>query len=94
MTRKPGADGSDLAAELLADLSRPLPVAAVPEMSGSATSVAAVKSAGVPETPRRRPALEISVSINPLDWRKPRWSGGLQSTAISFGPVRAELEIR
>jgi hypothetical protein len=94
MTKGPGANGTDLAADLLADLARSLPsdrLAEPPKLLSTFDSL------GLPDSDAargRRPALEGSVRLSPLDWRKPCVSVGLRSAAISFGPVRAELGIR
>lgn len=90
MTKSPGAHGNDLTADLLADLTRPLPLDLLPNPAGA---VASVGSAATREACSRGPALEGFLRISPLDWCRPSLSTGLQSAAIRIGPIRAELGI-
>ena len=94
MTNNASAYGQDLAADLLADLTRPLPVARLPKQPDPLITVDSVRSAAARETGRRGPALDGSLRISPLEWCKPAMSIGLQLATIRFGPVRAQLGIR
>jgi len=91
---KTSAYGMDLAADLLADLTRPLPVDRLPEPPDPLSVVDSLRSAAIREPRSRGPALDGSLRISPLEWRKPAVSLGLGLATIRFGPLRAQLGIR
>jgi hypothetical protein len=99
MKKTPGGYGNDLAADLIADLSRPLPLdrrplGRLPQSPNALSAVDSLRSAPVHTTRSRGPALEGSLRLSPLDWRKPSLRVGAQSATILLGPIHAELGIR
>jgi hypothetical protein len=94
MTKSPSGHGNNLAADLLADLARPLALARQPASSVPPTAFEPARSGAADETHARRPALEGSLRISPLDWRKPSLTLGRLAATVRFGALRAELGIR
>ena len=77
----------DLAADLLADLSRPVPVAEpVQRPIRLAADVA-------PASRVQTPALEGALRVSPREWRRPALRLTRQRAALRLGPLSAELRL-
>lgn len=93
MTTNTGAHGTNLAADLLADLAQPLPPDRRPTSPDSVTAQNSHSSPPAGDAHVRGPAFEGSLRISPLTWRRPRLAVGAQSATIGFGPLHARLGI-
>ena len=93
MTKSPDTPRQDLAADLLADLTQPVPIDTVFKSDSPATSVGSPGPAALQESRAFRPAVQWLVRISPLDWRKPSLSVARDSTAMHLGPIRAEVAL-
>lgn len=91
MTKGPDTPRHDLAADLLADLTQPVPIDTVFGSESPATSVGSPGPAALQESRALRAAVQWLVRISPLDWRKPSLSVARDSTAIRLGPIQVEL---
>jgi hypothetical protein len=89
----PDTPGHDLAADLLADLTRPAPIDTAFKLERPATNVGSPDLAAAREPSRFRPAVQWLVRISPLDWGKPSLSVARDSTAMHLGPIRVELAL-
>ena len=77
----------DLAADLLADLTRPAPVDAPATRSiGPAADVPAPSAV-------QRPGPEGVVRLSPRDWRRPTLNLSRQRAVLRVGPMSAELRL-
>ena len=94
MTKNASAYGKDLAADLLTDLTRPLPITRLTKPPDPLTVIDSLESAATPEARRRGPVLDGFLRISLLEWCKPALSLGLRLATIRFGPVCAQLGIR
>jgi hypothetical protein len=93
MTKSPDTPRHDLAADLLADLTQPVPIDTVFKSESPATSVGSPGPAAPQESRGLRPAVQWLVRISPLDWRRPSLSVARDSTAMRLGPIQVELAL-
>ena len=77
----------DLAADLLADLSRPMPVA---EPAQRPIRLAA--DVASPSTAQRQ-ALEGALRVSPREWRRPALNLTRRRATLRVGPMSAELRL-